>query len=106
MYCWQFYYIYTVLWVCYSFNTESRCNHHGLVFRDSNYTICECFDCFYGKDCEFERETCVVDAVSGNPLMYNEYWRQKDDSKPLLSAEDDKKVPSLFKTINTLTATQ
>eukprot|EP01084_Bolivina_argentea_P117890 209274_1 len=36
MYCCQFYYIYIVLWICYSFNTESRCNDHGLVFRDSN----------------------------------------------------------------------
>eukprot|EP01083_Nonionella_stella_P196252 722271_1 len=54
-----------------------------------------------------EEKDAEIDSNNSNDENNSEQEQsEKDDSKPLLSAEDDKKVRSLFKTINTFTATQ
>eukprot|EP01083_Nonionella_stella_P087269 242687_1 len=78
---------YLRIWICSillhvlcSLDPETTCNNQGIVYRDSNFTACNCFDCFYGDHCEFELNTCIVNADAGNPLIFNEYWQNQSQS--------------------------
>lgn len=70
-----------IVYCTYSFNPESPCNEQGIVYRESNFTVCNCFNCFYGEQCESLNESCIVDARTGNPIVYNEYWQLQQDNK-------------------------
>lgn len=41
------------------------CLGQGIVYSDSNFTECECFNCFYGANCENEIMNCTVDCTAG-----------------------------------------
>lgn len=42
-----------------------ECNNHGIVYSDSDYSICECFDCYHGQFCENYNDNCVVNVAGG-----------------------------------------
>eukprot|EP01084_Bolivina_argentea_P133611 235815_1 len=71
--------IYSILFnVLYSLNPKDPsaiCTGQGLVYKESNYTVCNCYDCFYGEHCKYENKSCILNAKNGTPLVYNEYWR-------------------------------
>lgn len=64
---------------------ENLCSGHGNVFVDSvamnadGTPACECNNCFTGSDCSISVVDCVADADSGNPLLFEPYWRENAD---------------------------
>ena len=47
------------------------CNGQGIVYSDSDYSVCECFDCFHGQFCENENENCIVNVAGGGYFFWN-----------------------------------
>lgn len=41
------------------------CSGQGIVYEDSDYSRCECFDCFYGTSCESLYSDCPVNVAGG-----------------------------------------
>lgn len=58
------------------------CSGHGDVFIDTvlvgsdGAQICECHECFTGPDCAVPIPDCAADADSGDPQLFEDYWRQ------------------------------
>ncbi|KAH8965659.1 hypothetical protein BDL97_04G128200 [Sphagnum fallax] len=63
----------------------NSCSGHGSVFMDTvlvgsdGAQICECHECFTGPDCALLIPDCAVEADSGDPLLFEEYWMQHPD---------------------------
>ncbi|KAJ9458240.1 Tryptophan aminotransferase-related protein 3 [Diplonema papillatum] len=47
----------------------------GAGYYYSDVSACMCFSCFSGERCEVLEQGCSVTDSSGNPVMFEEYWR-------------------------------
>ena len=66
---------------------ERVCSGHGIVYSDSDFQHCECFDCFHGDHCQHNTtDTCTITATGGNPLLFSEYWENKHREGETVSA--------------------
>lgn len=59
---------------CYCFASHEtpytkECNGQGIVYIDSNYSRCECFDCYYGQFCETFISNCPVNVAGGESII-------------------------------------
>eukprot|EP01080_Neovahlkampfia_damariscottae_P001123 gene1123-10637_t len=54
-----------------------ECSGRGNKYGD-NPNNCHCYDCYEGMNCEIEMDlnTCPLNAKEGNPLNYQDYWKQ------------------------------
>lgn len=66
---------------------SENCNNQGFYYTDING--CNCFSCFYGVHCENFDQDCVINDVGGNPLLFEEYWRNISNSNENGSISDE-----------------
>ncbi|KAL2643378.1 hypothetical protein R1flu_010965 [Riccia fluitans] len=68
------------------------CSGRGSVFIDSvqlsddpNEMVCECHACFTGSNCEEPIPDCVAFVDSGDPVLYEEFWKQNAEAGTLVT---------------------
>eukprot|EP00667_Euglena_gracilis_P008797 EG_transcript_8920 len=62
-----------------------QCGPHGLVQLDAP-TTCECHQCWIGPHCESQVAGCILQATSGNPLLFEGYWQNSSLVLPIPAA--------------------
>ena len=64
------------------------CSGQGILYSDSDYQNCECFNCFSGTTCSDSNQNCMVDCSGGNPSLAQQYWEHVElpDSQTLSEA--------------------
>eukprot|EP00271_Cylindrocystis_brebissonii_P008158 TRINITY_DN22173_c0_g1_i1.p1 TRINITY_DN22173_c0_g1~~TRINITY_DN22173_c0_g1_i1.p1 ORF type:complete len:624 (+),score=63.73 TRINITY_DN22173_c0_g1_i1:718-2589(+) len=75
------------------------CSGHGDVWIDSpqpgknapsHSVACECWPCYSGHECQHLQENCSISLTSGNPLLFEDYWKANAASGTLL-------IPSAYR---------
>ncbi|CAM6081828.1 unnamed protein product [Calypogeia fissa] len=61
------------------------CSGHGTVFMDTlqtsaNEVVCECHSCFTGPTCAEYETDCVARVDSGDPVMYEDFWKHRENA--------------------------
>eukprot|EP01089_Gocevia_fonbrunei_P016293 TRINITY_DN4993_c0_g1_i2.p1 TRINITY_DN4993_c0_g1~~TRINITY_DN4993_c0_g1_i2.p1 ORF type:complete len:518 (-),score=76.50 TRINITY_DN4993_c0_g1_i2:28-1581(-) len=69
------------------------CNGHGMLYPESD-DICECWDCYAGKNCESFVYDCVIDVSGGSSSLglLEEYWITQHDRIPVVASAVDYRV--------------
>ncbi|KAI3810427.1 hypothetical protein L1987_20039 [Smallanthus sonchifolius] len=56
------------------------CSGHGRAYVDGlvfdGQPVCECYDCYGGRDCSELSPGCAADAESGDPVFLEPFWMQ------------------------------
>jgi hypothetical protein len=65
------------------------CSGHGNVYMDTLQTgaevVCECHACFTGPTCAESAPDCDARIDSGDPVMYEAFWKQNGDIGTLVT---------------------
>lgn len=66
-----------------------NCSGHGFVyaetlFHSKNGVSCECEECFTGLFCEHAITDCKASVDTGDPLIFQPYWRQNSEASAVL----------------------
>nr|AKJ88113.1 TAA-related [Marchantia polymorpha] len=65
------------------------CSGHGSVLLDTVPTngeiVCECHACFTGPSCAESVPDCLAQIDSGDPVMYEYYWKQNAEAGTLVT---------------------
>lgn len=71
--------LFSVLVVTPSAASASSCEN-GIAYPDTNYSVCECFVCYTGRNCSILNTSCVVDVSDGNPWIIQQFWENHTDA--------------------------
>ncbi|KAG6554938.1 hypothetical protein Mapa_003522 [Marchantia paleacea] len=65
------------------------CSGHGSVLHDTVQTngeiVCECHTCFTGPSCAESVPDCLARIDSGDPVMYEYFWKQNAEAGTLVT---------------------